>query len=142
MTIINLMITVPVAEILNATTFTSLRSIISKLVEKQETGKWITRQRCNLVVWNIFPWPLYLDFWETTTLTLALRLRKSWQQISIFTISITAKVNSLFSLTETLAALLFHPFYSWLYMKTLHVLPGTVFLVSAAFIIPAAIILT
>ncbi|XP_059061421.1 proton-coupled folate transporter-like isoform X2 [Achroia grisella] len=80
---------VPVAEFLNGTTFTSLRSIISKLVDKQET----------------------------------------------------AKVNSLFSLTETLASLLFNPLYSWLYMRTLHVLPGTVFLVSAALIIPAAIVL-
>ncbi|XP_059061420.1 proton-coupled folate transporter-like isoform X1 [Achroia grisella] len=80
---------IPVAEFLNGTTFTSLRSIISKLVDKQET----------------------------------------------------AKVNSLFSLTETLASLLFNPLYSWLYMRTLHVLPGTVFLVSAALIIPAAIVL-
>ncbi|CAH2075028.1 unnamed protein product, partial [Iphiclides podalirius] len=81
---------VPVAEILNATTFTSLRSIISKLVDKQET----------------------------------------------------AKVNSLFSLTETLASLVFHPFYSWMYMKTLYALPGAVFLISAALIVPAAFILT
>lgn len=81
---------VPVAELLNATTFTSLRSIISKLVEKQET----------------------------------------------------AKVNSLFSLTETLAALAFSPFYSWLYMKTLHSVSGAVFLTSAAITIPASIILT
>ncbi|KAJ0180105.1 hypothetical protein K1T71_004696 [Dendrolimus kikuchii] len=80
---------VPVAELLNATTFTSLRSIISKLVDKQET----------------------------------------------------AKVNSVFSLTETMASLVFHPLYSWMYMKTLHVLPGTVFLVSAAITIPASIIL-
>ncbi|KPI98099.1 Proton-coupled folate transporter [Papilio xuthus] len=81
---------IPVAEILNATTFTSLRSIISKLVEKQET----------------------------------------------------AKVNSLFSLTETLGSLVFHPFYSWVYMRTLYALPGAVFLISAAFIVPAAFILT
>ncbi|XP_075970205.1 lysosomal proton-coupled steroid conjugate and bile acid symporter SLC46A3-like [Anticarsia gemmatalis] len=80
---------VPVAELLNATTFTSLRSIISKLVEKQET----------------------------------------------------AKVNSIFSLTETLASLVFHPLYSWMYMRTLHVLPGAVFLVSAAIAIPPGIIL-
>ncbi|XP_045534270.1 proton-coupled folate transporter-like [Papilio machaon] len=81
---------IPVVEIVNATTFTSLRSIISKLVEKQET----------------------------------------------------AKVNSLFSLTETLGSLVFHPFYSWVYMRTLHALPGAVFLISAAFIVPAAFILT
>ncbi|KAF9802591.1 hypothetical protein SFRURICE_013778 [Spodoptera frugiperda] len=80
---------VPVAELLNATTFTSLRSIISKLVEKQEN----------------------------------------------------AKVNSLFSLTETTAALVFHPFYSWMYMKTLHTLSGAVFLASAAIAIPPSIIL-
>ncbi|XP_072940899.1 lysosomal proton-coupled steroid conjugate and bile acid symporter SLC46A3-like [Epargyreus clarus] len=80
---------IPVAEILNATTFTSLRSILTKLVEKHDI----------------------------------------------------AKVNSLFSLTETLAALVFQPFYSWLYMRTLQVLPGTVFLTSAGFIIPAAAIL-
>ncbi|CAH0699718.1 unnamed protein product [Spodoptera exigua] len=80
---------VPVAELLNATTFTSLRSIISKLVEKQEN----------------------------------------------------AKVNSLFSLTETTAALVFHPLYSWMYMKTLHALPGAVFLASAAIAVPPSIIL-
>ncbi|XP_049865719.1 proton-coupled folate transporter-like [Pectinophora gossypiella] len=80
---------VPLVEILNGTTFTSLRSIISKLVDKQET----------------------------------------------------AKINSLFSLTETVASLLFHPFYSWMYMKTLHVMAGAVFLVSATLIIPASGIL-
>ncbi|XP_028169291.1 proton-coupled folate transporter-like [Ostrinia furnacalis] len=81
---------VPIAEIMNATTFTSLRSIISKLVEKQET----------------------------------------------------AKVNSLFSLTETVAALLFHPFYSWTYMRTLNVFSGTVFIISAILVIPALCIVT
>ncbi|XP_013184501.2 proton-coupled folate transporter [Amyelois transitella] len=80
---------VPVVEILNGTIFTSLRSIVTKQVDKQET----------------------------------------------------AKMNSLFSLTETLAALMFHPLYSLLYMKTLHVLPGAVFLTSAALLIPAFIIL-
>ncbi|KAL0892465.1 hypothetical protein ABMA27_015574 [Loxostege sticticalis] len=81
---------VPVAEILNATTFTSLRSIISKLVDKQEN----------------------------------------------------AKVNSLFSLTETVAALIFHPFYSWVYMRTLHVFSGTVFIISAILVVPAFCIIT
>ncbi|XP_063532745.1 proton-coupled folate transporter-like [Cydia strobilella] len=80
---------VPVVEFFNASTFTSLRSIISKLVEKDET----------------------------------------------------AKVNSLFSLTETVAALVFHPLYTWIYMRTLNVFPGTVFIMSAAFIIPAVIVL-
>ncbi|KAJ2947156.1 hypothetical protein O0L34_g16514 [Tuta absoluta] len=80
---------VPVVELLNATTLTSLRSIISKLVEKQET----------------------------------------------------AKINSLFSLVETIASLMFHPFYSWLYMKTVDFMSGAVFLLSAALIIPAWIIL-
>ncbi|XP_050678595.1 proton-coupled folate transporter-like [Leptidea sinapis] len=80
---------IPVAEFFTAATLTSLRSILSKLVEKDEI----------------------------------------------------AKVNSLFSLTETLAALLFNPLYSWLYMKTLSSLPGAVFLTSAGVIIPAAIIL-
>ncbi|XP_045764906.1 proton-coupled folate transporter-like [Maniola jurtina] len=80
---------IPIVELLNGTTFTSLRSIISKLVDKQET----------------------------------------------------AKVNSLFSLTETLASLIFQPFYSWLYMKTLNVLPGAVFLTSSGLIVPASIIL-
>ena len=80
---------VPLVELLNACTFTSLRSIVSKVVESQET----------------------------------------------------AKVNSMFSLTETLAALVFHPFYSWLYMKTLHTLSGAVFLTSAALTVPASVIL-
>lgn len=81
---------VPVVEILNATTFTSLRSIISKLVDKQET----------------------------------------------------AKMNSLFSLTETIASLIFHPFYSWLYMSTLYAFSGAVFIMSAVLIVPAAVILS
>ncbi|KAM3961959.1 lysosomal proton-coupled steroid conjugate and bile acid symporter SLC46A3-like [Aphomia sociella] len=80
---------VPLVEFLGGTTFTSLRSIITKLVDKHEI----------------------------------------------------AKVNSLFSLTETLATLLFNPFYSWMYMRTLYVFPGTVFIVSAFLIIPAFIIL-
>ncbi|XP_038210471.1 proton-coupled folate transporter-like [Zerene cesonia] len=83
------MILIPIVEFFSSAILTSLRSIISKLVEKDET----------------------------------------------------AKVNSLFSLTETLASLVFHPLYSWLYMKTLQVLPGAVFLTSAALIIPASIIL-
>ncbi|CAG9785257.1 unnamed protein product [Diatraea saccharalis] len=80
----------PIVELFNATTFTSLRSIISKLVDKQET----------------------------------------------------AKVNSLFSLTETVAALVFHPFYAWLYMSTLYIFSGSVFIMSAIFIIPGIIILS
>ncbi|CAH2232457.1 proton-coupled folate transporter-like [Pararge aegeria] len=80
---------IPVVELLTGTIFTSLRSIISKLVDKQET----------------------------------------------------AKVNSLFSLTETLASLIFHPIYSWLYMNTLQVMPGAVFLTSAFLILPASAIL-
>lgn len=81
---------IPVAEILNATTFTSLRSIASKIVEKQEI----------------------------------------------------AKVNSIFSLTETMASLIFLPFYSWLYMVTLNVFSGAVFLTSAIITIPPSMILT
>ncbi|XP_023940047.2 proton-coupled folate transporter-like [Bicyclus anynana] len=80
---------IPVVELLSGTIFTSLRSILSKLVDKQET----------------------------------------------------AKVNSLFSLTETLASLIFNPIYAWLYKNTLDVLPGAVFLTSAILIIPAAVIL-
>ncbi|XP_041975982.1 proton-coupled folate transporter-like [Aricia agestis] len=80
---------IPCIELLGGVTTTSLRSIISKVVDKQET----------------------------------------------------AKVNSLFSLTETLASLLFQPLYSWLYMNTLSVLPGAVFLTTAALIIPAVVIL-
>ncbi|CAG4936871.1 unnamed protein product [Colias eurytheme] len=83
------MILIPIVEFFSSAILTSLRSIISKLVEKDET----------------------------------------------------AKVNSLFSLTETLASLVFHPLYSWLYMKTLQILPGAVFLTSAALIIPATMIL-
>ncbi|CAG9560190.1 unnamed protein product [Danaus chrysippus] len=81
---------IPVAELLTGTTFTSLRSIMSKLIDQNET----------------------------------------------------AKVNSLFSLTETLASLIFQPFYSWLYMNTLQVMPGAVFLTSASLIVPASFILT
>ncbi|GBP81211.1 hypothetical protein EVAR_58049_1 [Eumeta japonica] len=80
---------VPVVEILNATTFTSLRSMVSKLVEKEEI----------------------------------------------------ARANSMFSLVETIASLIFHPLYSWLYMVTLYTLPGAVFLFSAAMVVPAAVVL-
>ncbi|XP_032511612.2 proton-coupled folate transporter-like [Danaus plexippus] len=81
---------IPVAEIFTGTTFTSLRSIMSKLIDQDET----------------------------------------------------AKVNSLFSLTETLASLIFQPFYSWLYMNTLQAMSGAVFLTSASLIVPASFILT
>ncbi|CAF4755522.1 unnamed protein product [Pieris macdunnoughi] len=83
------MILIPIIEFFSSAIMTSLRSMITKLVEKDET----------------------------------------------------AKVNSLFALTETLASLVFHPLYSWLYMKTLKLLPGAVFLTSAALIIPASVIL-
>ncbi|XP_059061446.1 proton-coupled folate transporter-like [Achroia grisella] len=83
------MFLVPIAEILNATTFTSLRSMISKLVPNEEAGK----------------------------------------------------MNSLFSLVETLAALVFNPIYSILYMKTINVFSGTVFLFSSIFTIFAIFIL-
>ncbi|CAG9115777.1 unnamed protein product [Plutella xylostella] len=46
-------------------------------------------------------------------------------------------MNFVFSLTETVASLVFHPFYSWTYMKTLAALPGAVFLISAALVVPA-----
>ncbi|GBP87765.1 hypothetical protein EVAR_28647_1 [Eumeta japonica] len=84
------MFLVPVVEILNGVTFTSLRSLMTKLVDKDEI----------------------------------------------------ARANSLFSLVETLASLLFQPMYSWIYMITLHVFPGTVYIFSATMIIPAIVILT
>lgn len=64
---------------------------------------------------------------------------KTFTYFNIITFS--AKVNSIFSLTETIASLVFHPFYSWLYMKTLHVLPGAVFLTSAAIAVPPSFVL-
>ncbi|CAK1553442.1 unnamed protein product [Leptosia nina] len=79
------MFMVPIVEILNATTFTSLRSMASKLVRDEEMGK----------------------------------------------------MNSLFSLVETLAALLFDPTYSILYARTLTVFTGAVYIYSAILTIPA-----
>ncbi|CAH0727978.1 unnamed protein product, partial [Brenthis ino] len=79
------MFMVPVVEILNATTFTSLRSLASKLVCSEEIGK----------------------------------------------------MNSLFSLVETLAALVFDPTYSTVYAKTVSLFTGTVYLFSGIMTIPA-----
>ncbi|XP_011562459.3 proton-coupled folate transporter [Plutella xylostella] len=50
------------------------------------------------------------------------------------------KVYSLFGLTETMMPLIFAPIYSKLYVATLHVLPGAVFLLSAAFTVPCVLI--
>ncbi|KPJ15904.1 Solute carrier family 46 member 3 [Papilio machaon] len=78
------MFMVPLVEILNALTFTSLRSMISKLVLSEEVGK----------------------------------------------------TNSLFSLVETLAALVFDPTYSTLYSKTIPIFAGTVYIFSAVMTLP------
>ncbi|CAH0407601.1 unnamed protein product [Chilo suppressalis] len=75
---------VPIIEILNATTFTSLRSMASKLVPSEELGK----------------------------------------------------MNSLFSLVETLGALMFDPTYSTMYSKTLEIFSGAVFIYSAFLTLP------
>ncbi|KAG6460452.1 hypothetical protein O3G_MSEX011988 [Manduca sexta] len=83
------MFMVPIVEILNATTFTSLRSLASKLVPSEELGK----------------------------------------------------MNSLFSLVETLAALMFDPTYSAMYAKTIPIFTGAVFLFSAFMTLPAISIL-
>ncbi|OWR45015.1 adenylate cyclase [Danaus plexippus plexippus] len=83
------MFMVPIVEILNATTFTSLRSMASKLVETEEMGR----------------------------------------------------MNSLFSLVETLAALVFDPSYTTLYSMTISDFAGSVYIFSACLTIPAIIIL-
>ncbi|XP_052751300.1 proton-coupled folate transporter-like [Galleria mellonella] len=83
------MFMVPIVGILNATTFTSLRSMISKLVPSEEAGK----------------------------------------------------MNSLFSLVETLAALMFNPIYSILYLKTISIFSGSVFIFSGILTLPAIIVL-
>ncbi|XP_075970203.1 lysosomal proton-coupled steroid conjugate and bile acid symporter SLC46A3-like isoform X1 [Anticarsia gemmatalis] len=78
------MFMVPIVEILNATTFTSLRSMASKLVPSEEMGK----------------------------------------------------MNSLFSLVETLAALVFDPTYSSMYSHTITRFSGTVYIFSACMTLP------
>ncbi|KAL0892466.1 hypothetical protein ABMA27_015575 [Loxostege sticticalis] len=83
------MFMVPIIEILNATTFTSLRSMASKLVPSHEMGK----------------------------------------------------MNSLFSLVETLGALMFDPTYTALYSKTLEAFSGAVFIYSAFMTLPPICIL-
>ncbi|KAM3961961.1 putative peptidoglycan muropeptide transporter SLC46 [Aphomia sociella] len=83
------MFMVPIVEILNTTTFTSLRSMASKLVPSEESGK----------------------------------------------------MNSMFSLVETLAALIFNPIYSILYSKTIRIFSGTVFIFSGILTLPAIFIL-
>lgn len=47
------------------------------------------------------------------------------------------KVNSIFALTEHMMPLLFVPLYTRVYMNTLNVLPGAVFLVGSAITLPA-----
>ncbi|KAI8428712.1 hypothetical protein MSG28_007413 [Choristoneura fumiferana] len=79
------MFLVPIVEILNATTFTSLRSMASKLVTSEESGK----------------------------------------------------INSLFSLVEMLASLVFDPIYTSLYAATVKNFTGAVHLLSAAIAVPA-----
>lgn len=83
------MYTIPIVEILNATTYTSLRSLASKLIPSEEMGK----------------------------------------------------MNSLFSLVETLAALVFDPTYSTIYARTVSVFTGAVYLYSSLMSIPAIAIL-
>ncbi|XP_045446283.1 proton-coupled folate transporter-like [Melitaea cinxia] len=83
------MFMVPIIEILNATTFTSLRSMVSKLVLPEEMGK----------------------------------------------------INSLFSLVETLAALLFDPTYSAMYARTIPIFTGAVYIFSAIMTLPPIAVL-
>ncbi|KAI5645163.1 major facilitator superfamily domain-containing protein [Phthorimaea operculella] len=84
-----MMFLLPIVEILNATTWTSMRSLASKLVSSEEMGK----------------------------------------------------MNSLFSLVETLAAMLFDPVYSGIYRVSVGVFSGAVFVFSAAMILPAVALL-
>ncbi|XP_049865720.1 solute carrier family 46 member 3-like [Pectinophora gossypiella] len=83
------MFMLPIIEILNATTWTSLRSMASKLVPSEELGK----------------------------------------------------MNSLFSLVETLAALVFDPMYSGIYRLSIDVFSGAVFIFSAGMLLPAITLL-
>ncbi|CAH2107750.1 unnamed protein product [Euphydryas editha] len=75
---------VPLIEILNATSFTCLRSMLSKLVFPEEMGK----------------------------------------------------MYSLFSLVDTLAALLFEPTYSAIYARTIPIFTGAVYIFSATMTLP------
>ncbi|XP_052752601.1 proton-coupled folate transporter-like isoform X2 [Galleria mellonella] len=50
------------------------------------------------------------------------------------------KVFSLFGVAETMVPLVFAPLYSRVYIATLHVLPGAIFLLSVLFVIPATVI--
>ncbi|KAJ2947155.1 hypothetical protein O0L34_g16513 [Tuta absoluta] len=84
-----MMFLLPIVEILNATTWTSMRSMASKLVSSEEMGK----------------------------------------------------MNSLFSLVETLAAMMFDPLYSGIYRVSVGVFSGAVFVFSATMILPAVVLL-
>ncbi|XP_053603020.1 probable peptidoglycan muropeptide transporter SLC46 [Plodia interpunctella] len=50
------------------------------------------------------------------------------------------KVNSLFGLAEAMMPLVYGPLYSRVYMATLNIMPGTVFLLGAAMTVPAVAI--
>lgn len=50
---------------------------------------------------------------------------------------IPGKVYSLFGIAETTMPLIFAPLYSKVYIATLHVLPGAVFLMSVTATLPA-----
>ncbi|XP_061705178.1 uncharacterized protein LOC133516317 [Cydia pomonella] len=80
---------VPIVQFLNATTYTSLRSMSSKLVPSEELGK----------------------------------------------------MNSLFSLVETLAALVFDPVYATIYAQTMKQFTSAVYVFSGGMAMPAIIIL-
>ena len=52
----------------------------------------------------------------------------------------SGKVNSLFGLAEAMMPLVYGPLYSRVYMATLNVLPGAVFLLGAGMTVPAVAI--
>lgn len=52
----------------------------------------------------------------------------------------TGKVNSLFGLAEATMPLVYGPLYSRVYISTLNILPGAVFLLGAVLTLPAIVI--
>nr|BAM19434.1 adenylate cyclase [Papilio xuthus] len=50
------------------------------------------------------------------------------------------KLNSLFGMVETIMPLIYAPIYTKVYVASLHILPGTVFLLSIASTIPVLVI--
>ncbi|CAG9115781.1 unnamed protein product [Plutella xylostella] len=128
------MFMVPLVEILNSTTFTCLRSMASKLVEKEEMGKMNSLFSLVETLAALVFDPAYSAMYFAT-------LSAFTGAVFLFSASMTVPAMLLLILVETLAALVFDPAYSAMYFATLSAFTGAVFLFSASMTVPAMLLL-